>query len=300
MSMAAAKPPPARISAPVRAPMSTTRRRSAPLRGVGSARAASRRLISTATVDEGTGRMAISVIWVCTDGSGSGGSWSASAAGRPASSGTSASRSVATWLADCGREAGCLPSSQEMRSHNESGTPAGRPGKRSAWLRRTVRVEPPAKGVTPQTSSYSMIPSAYRSVAGVGSLPSMSSGAMYWGVPTSMVLRPPVPSDWTYLAMPKSVSRGRPGLDAASTRTFSGLTSRWMTPAAWTAARPAAMPAPSSATRAGGSVRGPDNIARRSPPSTRSITMASVSPSTTRSRMLTTFGCVMLVRMERS
>ena len=76
--------------------------------------------------------MAISVSWVCTEGSGSGGSWRTSAAGRPANSGTSASRSVATWLADCGREAACLPRSQEIRSHNASGTPGGRPGKRSA------------------------------------------------------------------------------------------------------------------------------------------------------------------------
>ena len=115
-----------------------------------------------------------------------------------------------------------------------------------------------------------------------------------------MVPRPPGPSCWTYLAMPKSERRGRAGFDAESTKTFSGLTSRWMTPAAWTADKPAAMPAPSSATFAGGSVPGPDNIARRSPPSTKSMTMAIVSPSTTRSRMLTTFGCLMLVRMERS
>ena len=191
MCMAAAKPPPTRITAPLRAPMSTTRRRLAAIVGpgrVGQRPAGSRRPEqSTRPRDAWPSRS----FGCARTAQAREASWSTSRGRQACKLGHQLVQRVATWLADCGREAACLPRSQEMRSHNESGTPGGRPGRRSAWLRRTAIVEPPAKGVTPQASSYSMIPSAYRSVAGVGSLPSISSGAMYCGVPTQHGVRPP-------------------------------------------------------------------------------------------------------------
>jgi hypothetical protein len=89
---------------------------------------------------------------------------------------------------------------------------------------------------------------------------------MYAGVPASeRWVSAPVTS-------PKSVTRGRP---SAPTRMFSGLTSRWTSPAACAAARP--RPAATKMPRISRQSRGRRSQARRVSPSIRSIAMKSRS-----------------------
>ncbi len=70
------------------------------------------------------------------------------------------------------------------------------------WACTMGPVANPAKGVTPHSNSYRMMPSAYRSERGVGVWPLMTSGAMYSGVPANAVRL-----DW---AGDSSISRATP------------------------------------------------------------------------------------------
>ena len=104
-------------------------------------------------------------------------------------------------------------------------------------------------------------------MAGEAGMPSATSGAMYRGVPTNMVDRV-VEAESQILATPKSATLGVGGVVAGSRRILAGLTSRWITPAAWIASRPTATEAPIQATIAG--LWGPSwcSFAVRSPPPT--------------------------------
>ncbi len=109
----------------------------------------------------------------------------------------------------------------------------------------------------------------------------------------------------TRRATPKSVSLARgappgPGAAARSSRTFSGLTSRWTIPAACAAARPSATSAMIEAAVCGGSAPSRSSRERRSVPWTSSITRARSLPSTTMSRTPTTRGWSRLVSAVRS
>src|SRR6478752_7975499 len=97
------------------------------------------------------------------------------------------------------------------------------------------------------------------------------------------------------LATPKSVSSAGcdppgPSGPSMSSRMFSGLTSRWTTPARWAAARPSATSATIAAAASGARRRSRSSRVRRSVPRTRSMTRARSLPSTTRSRTATTCG----------
>ena len=99
------------------------------------------------------------------------------------------------------------------------------------------------------------------------------------------------------LATPKSVSRAGceppgPSGPCMSSRMFSGLTSRWTTPAACAAARPSATSATIATAASGASRRSRSRRVRRSVPRTRSMTSARSLPSTTRSRTATTLRVV--------
>ena len=92
-----------------------------------------------------------------------------------------------------------------------------------------------------------MVPSEKMSLRTSASRPSTTSGGMWWGEPTMapvMVIRS---SEASTRAMPKSASLTA-GRSPSSMSTFSGLRSRWMTPAewAWTSAsargRPTSIP----------------------------------------------------------
>ena len=113
----------------------------------------------------------------------------------------------------------------------------------SRWRCSTVIGWPPANGVRPASISYSTIPIEYKSAAGVTGAMSTTSGAMYSGVPSRLGCRVSV-DPYDSRAIPKSVSLRITSSPDASTSTFSGLTSRWIMPAACTAV------APSSSCRA--------------------------------------------------
>ncbi len=100
--------------------------------------------------------------------------------------------------------------------------------------------------------------------------------------------------------MPKSVSLARIWPYAVSSRMFSGLTSRWMTPSACAAERPSATSAQIAAASAGLRTRSLSRRVRRSGPLTRSMTSARSTPSTTRSWMPTMPGWSRLTSAVRS
>jgi hypothetical protein len=71
----------------------------------------------------------------------------------------------------------------------------------------------------------------------------MISGAMYRGVP-SMAVEVVCPVPWVMRATPKSETFGTVPSPESSRRMLAGLTSRWMIPSAWIAARPSAISRP--------------------------------------------------------
>ena len=71
-----------------------------------------------------------------------------------------------------------------------------------------------------------------------GEVPLFTSGAMYRGVPASVAVRVAA-AESQMDATPKSAIFGVPGEVEESMRMFSGLMSRWTTPALCTAAIPA-------------------------------------------------------------
>ena len=94
-------------------------------------------------------------------------------------------------------------------------------------------------GTDPESSSYAITPTEYRSVHGPISCAIACSGAMYAGVPTAMpvaVWNIVTRSSASARAMPKSAIFTRP---STLTSRFSGLRSRCTTPAACACASPA-------------------------------------------------------------
>ena len=90
---------------------------------------------------------------------------------------------------------------------------------------------------------------------------------MYSGVPPLRVERVEAAAS-QIRAIPKSATRGVPGVVEASMRMFAGLMSRWMTPAWWMAARPVATQVPIQAAMAGSKGPCAPMSPRRSPPPT--------------------------------
>ena len=146
--------------------------------------------------------------------------------------------------------------SRQERMTDSSGSPipavSGSPERtraiRAAWLGA-------AKASLPVAANTITAPQAKTSTAGVRRSPSSCSGAMYPTVPMTPLAVTEVAS--TARAMPKSITRG----PSAASRMFSGLRSRWTTPAPWIAAsavavdtasrcRPAPLRGPSAATAA--------------------------------------------------
>ncbi|GAO05230.1 hypothetical protein PSR1_04139 [Anaeromyxobacter sp. PSR-1] len=107
-----------------------------------------------------------------------------------------------------------------------------------------------ANGSLPVASQYRMVPSENTSLRASASWPSTISGAMWCGEPTSapvMVMRS---SEARIRAMPKSASFTEGG-SSSWTSTFSGLRSRWMTPAACACASASASVRPTSMPSSG-------------------------------------------------
>ena len=98
----------------------------------------------------------------------------------------------------------------------------------------------------------------------------------------------------------KSVSLGTGASGGSPNRILGGLMSRWMMPVAWTTDRPCAIPAPIRQTSEGDNGPWLRIAARRSPPTTSSITMPRVSPSMTSSWTSTRFSPRRASKMERS
>ena len=126
---------------------------------------------------------------------------------------------------------------------------------------------------------------------------SASFGVQVWAAPTTRVA---ARASGT-VAAERSTRRPGPGGGAGagaagagrpcgpqSMSTLAGLRSRWTIPASCTAASPRAMSAPIRHSSAGR--RGPEaaSSSRRSPPSTKSMTIAKLVPSMTMSRTPTT------------
>jgi hypothetical protein len=99
---------------------------------------------------------------------------------------------------------------------------------------------PVPNGSRPVPANTIVAAQAKTSAAGPTGSPSCCSGAMKAGVPAWARVPPPGspgPSS-SCLAMPKSITRG----PTSPRSTLAGLRSRWMTPAAWIAARAPATP----------------------------------------------------------
>lgn len=137
-----------------------------------------------------------------------------------------------------------------------------------------------------------MTPAPYTSAAGPERPWLMDSGAMYCGVPSSPVVvrcRSAITD-----AMPKSDTRTSPvapEVHGLASSTLSGFTSRWVTSCSCAAARASSVSAVIVRASRGGSVPAAASRSRAEPPPTRSMTIASRSPSTTRSRTRTIDGC---------
>ena len=130
---------------------------------------------------------------------------------------------------------------------------------------------------------------------------SASFGVQVWAAPTTRVaarasgtvaaerstLRRPPPGGGAGAEAAGGAGAGRP-CGPQSMRTLAGLRSRWTIPASCTAASPRAMSAPIRHSSPGR--RGPEEASspRRSPPSTKSMTIAKLVPSMTMSRTPTT------------
>ncbi len=164
------------------------------------------------------------------------------------------------------------------RQSSTIGAGASAPSSRSAafvGLRVTARAERPA------STSKSMAPSAWTSVAAESSSPRRCSGAMYAGVPTP---------GWTAAdESPKSRIRTA---SPSSTSTLDGFRSRCSTPWRWSAASPRAHCPKSERTRP----HSPAAAARSATifsdgPSTRSIVMKAFPPVTKSSCTTTRRGC---------
>ena len=107
---------------------------------------------------------------------------------------------------------------------------------------------PGAERPSPVAAKTSTVPRLKMSLALPTSAPAACSGDMNPAEPTT---KPAPVSDVASAAreMPKSMIRGPSG----ASRTFIGLRSRWITPAAWIPARPSASPAARARTDAAGS-----------------------------------------------
>src|SRR6266511_1315537 len=119
-----------------------------------------------------------------------------------------------------GRAAGSSARQSRITGHTHSGNPAGRTGTQLACRYSTSGTPPPRYGDRPHSSSYSTMPRAYTSLAGLGGPPAITSGATYSGV--AWVTRPASPGE-TRRATPKSVRRT--ALPSTGTRMLPGLTS---------------------------------------------------------------------------
>lgn len=170
----------------------------------------------------------------------------------------------------------------------------------STWKITCIGV-PPVCGFPPVSISYSSTPQAYTSVRWSMVPCSICSGARYETVPsTEPVVTLVLVS--TALTRPKSTTFTRP---SSPIRTFSGFTSRWMSPA-----RCAAPSAASTGSRMSSAARG--CRAPRSRSTSRSVQPAMYSmarytnvPSVPWSYTPTTFGCASRAtafasRMKRS
>ena len=115
-----------------------------------------------------------------------------------------------------------------------------------------------------------MMPSEKTSASAPASRPSMISGAMWAGEPTSapvIVIRSSVSRS---LAMPKSISLSTP---SSRTMTFSGFRSRWMTPSSCACASAAASSWMIIAASSGGSRPPSSRYCRSVRPRMYSVTM---------------------------
>ena len=147
----------------------------------------------------------------------------------------------------------------------------------AAWTSNGVA---PANGGRRATSSYSVTPSANRSLRASARFPAATSGAMYAGVPSR---RPSVVWNEIVVAFSgASVGRTRASpkstiltVPSGVTRTLSGFKSRWIVPAACAAASPPAIWIAVAIARSSGSASFSIS-ALRSSPGTCSMLMNSV------------------------
>lgn len=111
-----------------------------------------------------------------------------------------------------------------------SGASSLRGGGLSFRIRYITVARSPVNGVSPAKHSKRTQPSEYMSVQPSAVCPATCSGLRYAMVPTTSPACVKRDSDEA-TASPKSVTRTRsPSGRWRATRTFSGLTSRWMTP----------------------------------------------------------------------
>lgn len=143
-----------------------------------------------------------------------------------------------------GRWSGSVSRQETIRSARSSGTSSRRG--RSPWMARISRAATGspftvANGECPAIRACSVAPSEYTSLRSSGDFPCRTSVETNPGVNCAAVAE--VASETT--AMPKSASLTSP---KGPTSRFSGLTSRWMRPAACTAPRAPATCTPMSTT----------------------------------------------------
>ncbi len=159
----------------------------------------------------------------------------------------------------------------------------------------TSNIESPLNSRRPERHSYRITPSANWSLLASMARDSFAcSGDMYWGVPSSALVRvsPPSPSAPPTLAMPKSRSIGctTPGLGTESIK-LPGLRSRWTIPAAWVAATADSTGSIRSTADVTGSASSRRRRAVNVSPSRYSITRKGAPPSIPTSNTPTMCGC---------
>ena len=165
------------------------------------------------------------------------------------------------------------------------GRRAGRAAARSRRARRWRRASRDSRARRPLNISKAIAATENTSAAAVAGSPSNSSGAMYAGVPSIDPVRV-IPVAWPAEAIPRSASFTR---SARSSRTFAGLTSRWITPCSWRWSTAAA-----SGRRIAIAVAGASGPSRRRSarlgPSTYSMTSSTAPSSSIASNSVTMFG----------
>ncbi len=146
---------------------------------------------------------------------------------------------AATSAALAGLRSGSLAVRPATSAATPAGTDGGSGGSGRSRCASATASGPPPNGRLPARHSYAIIPSAYRSAAGLAEAPAARSGAMYAGVPA--IASAPVaradPAARMSTASPKSVILTWP---SPVTIRFPGLISRCTSPAVCAASRPAA------------------------------------------------------------